>query len=70
MGGKSVRGWAHVWVPVELAQAAWFKLDYGSGNGFCDGEVARVDDCEGPCSPWHGLWGKERKFVEEGGVPL
>lgn len=61
-------GGLYVWMPVEFAQAAWFKLDYGSCNGFCDGEISRVDDCEGSRSTWHGLGGEEGEFVEEGGV--
>lgn len=53
---------------MEFAQAAWLKLDYGSCNGFCDGEISRVDDCKGTRSTWHGLGGKEGEFVDEGRV--
>lgn len=53
---------------MEFAQAAWLKLNYGSCNGFCNGEISGVDDCEGSRSTWHGLGGEEGEFVKEGRV--
>jgi hypothetical protein len=38
---------AYVWVPVQFSQRSWLEGDDRGSDGFCHGEIARVDDLDG-----------------------
>ncbi len=61
---------ANIWMPMKLPQSPRLQLHYGTGDGFCNGEIARIDYGKSTASSRNRLWWKIRELIDEGAIPF